>query len=156
MGLLLQSSIELAASLNVRLSFASNDLLSVLVSFCQTPNAVFAQGRFRKRRGERPHLTVGSPKRTKDYERAAHTSSTSHHSRVRLFSHDTLGSLHAFNSAPSGMTPSSRYRHKSTRSFRAKATIPIRLIRPLPWPKRSSYHRLSLLSGCQRSQAQAI
>jgi hypothetical protein len=35
--LLLQSSIELLASLNVSLSFASNELLSVLVYFCQTP-----------------------------------------------------------------------------------------------------------------------
>ena len=140
----------------MRLSFASNDLLSVLASFCQTPNAVFAQGRFRKRRDERPHLTVGSPKRTKDYERAAHTSSISHNSRVRLFSHHTQDSLHAFSSAPSGITPCSRYRHRSTRSFRANATIPIRLIRPLPLPKRSSYHRLSLLWGWYRSQAQAI
>ncbi|NIM58992.1 MAG: hypothetical protein GTO16_08635 [Candidatus Aminicenantes bacterium] len=44
--LLLQSSIELAASLNVRLLSASNELLSVLASLCQTPNAVFAWRRF--------------------------------------------------------------------------------------------------------------
>ena len=41
--LLLQLSIELAASLNVRLLFALNELLSVLASFRQTPNALFAQ-----------------------------------------------------------------------------------------------------------------
>jgi hypothetical protein len=40
--LLLQLSIELVASLNVRLVFASNELLSVLASLCQTPDAVFA------------------------------------------------------------------------------------------------------------------
>ncbi len=51
--LLLQSLIELAASLNVRPVFASNELLSVLASFCQTPNALFAQRRFGKRRGTR-------------------------------------------------------------------------------------------------------
>jgi hypothetical protein len=32
---------------------------------CQTPNAVFAQRRFWKRRGERPHLTGGSLWETK-------------------------------------------------------------------------------------------
>ena len=40
--LLLQLSIELAASLNVRPVFASNELLSVLASFPQTPNDLFA------------------------------------------------------------------------------------------------------------------
>jgi len=49
-GLLLQSPIELVASLNVSLSFASNELLSVLASLCQTPDAVFALRRFGKRR----------------------------------------------------------------------------------------------------------
>jgi len=43
-GLLLQSSIEQVASLNVRSVFASNELLSGVASFRQTPNAVFAQG----------------------------------------------------------------------------------------------------------------
>jgi hypothetical protein len=47
--LFLQSSIELVASLNVRPLFASNELLSVLASFCQTPHALFAQRRFGKR-----------------------------------------------------------------------------------------------------------
>jgi len=41
--LLLQSLIELAASLNVRPVFASNDLLSMMASVHQTPNAVSAQ-----------------------------------------------------------------------------------------------------------------
>ena len=63
--LLLQLSIELAASLNVRPVFASNELLSVLACLCQTPDAVFALRRFGKRRGERPHLTGGSPRETK-------------------------------------------------------------------------------------------
>jgi hypothetical protein len=51
--LLLQSSIELAASLNVRLLSASNELLSVLASFRQTTDAVLALRRFGKRRGTR-------------------------------------------------------------------------------------------------------
>jgi F0F1-type ATP synthase beta subunit len=42
---ILEGGIELAASLNVRLLSASNELLSVLASFCQTPNALFAQDR---------------------------------------------------------------------------------------------------------------
>ena len=58
--LLLQPSIELAASLNVRPLFASNELLSVLASLCQTPDAVFAHRRFGKRRGERPHAMLES------------------------------------------------------------------------------------------------
>ena len=40
--ILLQLSIELVTSLNVRPVFASNEHLSVLASFCQTPNVVFA------------------------------------------------------------------------------------------------------------------
>ena len=51
--LLLQLSIELAASLNLRLLSASNELLSVLASFCQAPNVVFAQGGSGKSRGTR-------------------------------------------------------------------------------------------------------
>jgi len=49
MGFSFSYQIELAASLNVRLVFASNELLSVLASLCQTPDSVFAQGRFGKR-----------------------------------------------------------------------------------------------------------
>jgi len=48
--LLLRSSIELAASLNVRPVFASNELLSVPASYCQIPDAFFALRRFGKRR----------------------------------------------------------------------------------------------------------
>ncbi len=40
---LLWRLIEVAASWDVGLSSASNDLLSVLVSSCQTPDALFAQ-----------------------------------------------------------------------------------------------------------------
>jgi len=73
--LLLQSSIELAASRYVRPLSALSDFLSMLVYFCQTPDAIFALRRFGKRRGEWPHLTGGSPERTKYYERGTHTSS---------------------------------------------------------------------------------
>ena len=45
-----------------------NDLLSVPASLCQTPNAVFAQGRLGKRCGERARMTVDSPKRTRGCE----------------------------------------------------------------------------------------
>ena len=42
-----------------------------------------------------------------------------------------------FKFAPSGMAPVSRYCHSSTNSLRARATIPIRCTRLLPFPKRS-------------------
>ena len=38
--------------------------------------------------------------------------------------------------APSGATSCSKYFHKATNSFRARATIPIRLMRPEPPPNR--------------------
>ena len=76
--LLLQLSTELVASLNVRPVFASNELLSVLASLCQTPDAVFALRRSGKRRGERPHLTGGPLERTK------HSCTGSSHQLERL------------------------------------------------------------------------
>ena len=78
--------IELAASWDVRLLFASNDLLSVLVYFCQTPNAVFAHRRFGKRRGGRPHLTVGSSKE----DQGIQTGSPHQLERLWLFSQKPL------------------------------------------------------------------
>ncbi len=59
--LLLQLSIELVASLNVRPVFASNELLSVLSSLYQTPDAVFALRRSGRRRGSESNCISDPP-----------------------------------------------------------------------------------------------
>src|SRR5262249_58162701 len=43
--------------------------------------------------------------------------------------------------APAGTSPCSRYFHKAIKSFRAKATMPIFRLRPLPPPNRRWYQR---------------
>ena len=60
------------------------------------------------------------------------------------------------NVAPAGGTPVSRYFQSCTSSLRARATIPIRLCRLLPQPKRAWNQRLSSLSGWKCNQPQAI
>ena len=54
-----------------------------------------------------------------------------------------------FSAAPSGMTPSSRYRHNAITSRRATATIAIRRLRLLPPAPcvRCANHRASALPG---------
>ena len=51
------------------------------------------------------------------------------------------------STAPSGTRPNWRYFHNATKSFRARATMPIRLIRAPPEPNRLANHWLSLLCG---------
>jgi hypothetical protein len=53
----------------------------------------------------------------------------------------------AFSCAPSGTVPVSTYRQSAMRSFRARATMPMRRIRFPPPPNRSRYQRLSALVG---------
>ena len=53
----------------------------------------------------------------------------------------------SLSAAPSGKTPVSRNRHSAIRHSRATATIPIRLKRFPPPPKRSRNQPLSALSG---------
>ncbi len=57
------------------------------------------------------------------------------------------GPYAACNRAPSGTTPKSRYRHSSTNSCRAKATIPMRRIRLVPPANRRLNHWLNRLPG---------
>src|SRR5918994_4386470 len=53
----------------------------------------------------------------------------------------------ALRRAPSGPTPVVRYRHKATRSLRARATALILRTRPRAAPTRSWNQRANLLSG---------
>jgi hypothetical protein len=52
-----------------------------------------------------------------------------------------------FSSAPSGTTPVLRKRHSAMSNFRATATIPIRLKRAPPLPKRARNQTLRALAG---------
>jgi hypothetical protein len=61
-----------------------------------------------------------------------------------VFLRDTA---YAFSCAPSGTVPVSTYRQSAMRSFRARATMPMRRIRFPPPPNRSRYQRLSALVG---------
>jgi hypothetical protein len=54
---------------------------------------------------------------------------------------------YAFNSAPSGTTPVSRYRHSAMITRRANATMPMRRVTAPPLPKRRWYHCVSALVG---------
>ena len=60
----------------------------------------------------------------------------------------------SLSSAPSGTTPVARNRHSARSNLRATATIPIRLQRFPPPPKRSRTQQLSALSGWERTQRQ--
>jgi hypothetical protein len=66
------------------------------------------------------------------------------------------GTLHqksayaALRLAPSGTIPVSRKRQSAMRNWRATATMPIRLKRVPPPPKRSRHHTRRALSGCKR------
>ena len=53
----------------------------------------------------------------------------------------------SLSTAPAGKTPVSRKRHSAMSNLRATATIPIRLKRLPPPPKRSRNHTLRALSG---------
>jgi len=57
------------------------------------------------------------------------------------------------STAPAGTSSHSKYFQKAINSFRATATIPIRLIRLLPCPKRFQNHLLKALSGWKRSHS---
>jgi hypothetical protein len=108
----------------------------------RSPNAFFAQRRSWK-------LLVSAPSNGRFRQETRRRSEllTPTWSSLSLPSLSHLQINLVFSTAPSGMTPVSRYRHSSIRSFLAKATIPMRRIRLLPCPNRSSYHLVNLLSG---------
>lgn len=58
--------------------------------------------------------------------------------------------------APSGIKPVVRYRQSATISFRAKATMAIRRMRPLASPARCKNHLIRALPGWWRTHSQAI
>jgi hypothetical protein len=62
---------------------------------------------------------------------------------------------YAFSVAPSGMTPCSATRHSAMASFRARATMPIRVLRPPARPTRLRNHCVNALVGCQRTHPHA-
>ncbi len=64
------------------------------------------------------------------------------------------GRYATFRIAPAGTTPVVTYRHNAIRSLRATATMPIRRAR-VPCAKRSRYHCVRGLCGCQRTHVQA-
>ena len=108
----------------------------------RSPNAFFASRRSRK-------LLVSAP------SNGRFPSETRRHSELLTPALSLLGIAYycfsqinlVFRTAPLGIAPVSRYRHNSTSSLLAKATIPILRIRLLPCPNRSSYHFVSSLSG---------
>jgi hypothetical protein len=59
------------------------------------------------------------------------------------------------STAPAGKTPVSRKRHSAMSPLRATATIPIRLTRLPPPPKRARNQIRRALSGCKRRQLHA-
>ena len=91
--------------------------------------------------GRRPHLSDGFLCRPGNSTGRLHQ----HHGRsLTRHRHTAYASL---SSAPSGKTPVSRKRHSAMSNLRATATIPIRLKRFPPPPKRSRNQPLSALSG---------
>lgn len=75
--------------------------------------------------------------RTRRYPRAPPPDSASCSVSLRVSRLLPYPLPYAFNSAPSGKTPPSRYLHRSINSRRATATIPMRFARPPPDPNRS-------------------
>ena len=105
--------------------------------------------RARKAQRRRPHLYDGVLRRPGISTGRLHQ----HPDRgVTLASQSAYPSL---STAPSGNTPVSRKRQSAMSHLRATATIPIRLKRLPPPPKRSRNHTLRALSGCKRSQLHA-
>jgi hypothetical protein len=77
-----------------------------------------------------------------EIQRAASTST-----RVRSLTQPRNTAYASFRTAPSGKTPLLRKRHSAMSNLRATATIPMRLRRFPPPPKRSRNQQLKALSG---------
>jgi DNA invertase Pin-like site-specific DNA recombinase len=96
----------------------------------------------RKARRRRPHLCTGVFAKPGRSIRAASTSTTAQGVTQHL--HTAYAAL---SSAPSGKTPVLRKRHSAMSNFRATATMPLRLRRLPPPPKRSRNQQRRALSG---------
>jgi hypothetical protein len=95
----------------------------------------------RKALRRRPHLDDGVLSRPGNFTGRLHQ-----HQGLMLTSHQ-LRPYPSLSTAPSGNAPVSRKRHKAMSNLRATATIPMRLKRLPPPPKRSRNHTLRALSG---------
>src|SRR4029434_10810508 len=130
-------------------SIVSNDLLSVRAL---TPRHLMLSASVdasRKAQRRRPHLYDGVLRRPGICSGRLHQ----HPNRgVTLHRQSAYTSL---STAPAGITPVSRKRQSAMSNLRATATIPSRLKRFPPLPKRSRNQTLRALSGCKRSQLHA-
>ena len=103
----------------------------------------------RQTRGRRPHLSDGVcawPGRA--------TGRLHQRQGRRLTQHRTTADA-SFRTAPAGKTPLLRHRHSARSHCRATATIPRRLTRLPPPPKRSRHQPRSARSGWYRRPLQA-
>jgi hypothetical protein len=99
--------------------------------------------------GRRPHLSDGCgawPGRAPGRLHQPHSAGGSPHRKTAQA---------ALRCAPSGMPPLSRPRHRAMSNFRVTATIPMRLRRFPPPPKRSRHQPLRALSGWERTPLHA-
>jgi hypothetical protein len=99
--------------------------------------------------GRRPHLSDGFFARPGSFTGRLHQ-----HQGRSLTQHRNIAYA-SLRTAPSGKTPVLRNRHSAMSHFRATATIPMRLRRLPPPPKRSRNQQLRALSGWYRSQLHA-
>ena len=91
--------------------------------------------------GRRPHLSDGF------LHRPGSSTGRLHQDQGREVTQHLNTAYASLSSAPSGKTPVSRKRHRAMSNLRATATIPIRLKRLPPPPKRSRNQPLRALSG---------
>ena len=110
-----------------------NDLLSVRVASDPTPNSAFATERSVKPWSEWPIYRSVSSWRPRMSAARSHQPNSARN----LFAVSSPSNCHyPFRAAPAGISPVSRYRHSEIKSFLARATIPMRLCRLAPCPKR--------------------
>jgi hypothetical protein len=89
----------------------------------------------------RPHLSDGF------LARPGSSTGRLHQPQVRGLTQHRNTAYASLSSAPSGRSPVSRKRHRAMSNLRATATIPMRLRRLPPPPKRSRNQQLRALSG---------
>jgi hypothetical protein len=106
-----------------------------------SPDSLCVFRRERKTLRRRPHLCDGLLGRPGSFPGRLHQ----HQGRAGTSCQQTFYPF--LSPAPSGNAPVSRKRHRAMSNLRATATIPIRLKRLPPPPKRSRNHTLKALSG---------
>src|SRR6266705_4393706 len=106
-----------------------------------SPDSVCVLRRQSEAQRRRPHLNDGLLRRHGIFTGRLHQC---HRRGVTRHTQRVYASL---STAPAGMTPVSRKRHSAMSNLRATATIPIRLKRLPPPPKRARNQTLRALSG---------